>query len=67
MVGPSRDEDPNRAGRTQLKVGIVLLVGASAGLVALSRGGTLVEVGVALAGGLAVGTALLAYLVRIAV
>jgi len=67
MVGPSRDEDPNRAGRTQLKIGIVLLVGVSAGLVALSGGGTPVEIGIAVAGGLAVGAALLAYLVRIAV
>jgi len=67
MVGPSRDEDPNRAGRTQLKVGIVLLVGVSAGLVALSGGATPAEIGIAVAGGLAVGAALLAYLVRIAV
>ncbi|WP_134669855.1 hypothetical protein [Halorussus marinus] len=67
MVGPSRNEDPNRAGRTKLKAGIVLLVGVSAGLVTLSGGGSIVEIATAIAGGLAVGAALLAYLVRISV
>ena len=65
MVGPPSDDDPNRSGRRQLKVSIVVLVGVSAGLIVVSSGGSLLEVGAAVVAGLAVGAALLAYLVRI--
>lgn len=50
----------------RLKAVIVALVGASAGLVALSGGGSPVQIAVAVVAGLLVGAALLAYLVRIA-
>ncbi len=50
----------------RLKAAIVVLVGASAGLITLSGGGSLLQVGVAIVAGLVVGAVLLAYLVRIA-
>ncbi len=65
MVGPPSDDDPHRSGRRQLKASIVVLVGVSAGLIVVSSGGSLLEVGAAVVAGLAVGAALLAYLVRI--
>lgn len=65
MVGPPSEEE-NEEAMTRLKVAIVALVGASAGLITLSGGGTLAQVAVAVGAGLAVGAALLAYLVRIA-
>ena len=65
MVGPASEEEKNEA-MTRLKASIVVLVGASAGLITLSGGGSVVQVGVAVAAGLVVGVALLAYLVRIA-
>ena len=64
MVGPPTDEQKQES-MTRLKVGIVALVGASAGLVTLSGGGSAIQVGLAVGGGLVVGAALLAYLVRI--
>ncbi|WP_132059439.1 hypothetical protein [Halorussus amylolyticus] len=66
MVGPPTSEE-NRGARNLLWGSIVALVGVSAGLVTLSTGGTLVEIGVAIVVGLAIGAALLAYLIRIAV
>jgi hypothetical protein len=64
MVGPASEEE-KAASMTRLKVAIVALVGASAGLVTLSGGGSAVQVAIAVAAGLVVGAALLAYLVRI--
>jgi hypothetical protein len=64
MVGPASDEAKQRS-LTRLKVAIVALVGASAGLITLSGGGSVVQIALAVAAGLAVGAALLAYLVRI--
>lgn len=49
----------------RLRLGVIALVGASAGLITVSGGGSLLEVGVAVVVGLAVGTALFAYLVYI--
>lgn len=65
MVGPASD-DEKRAGMARLRFGVVVLVGASAGLITMSGGGSLLEVGVAVVAGLAVGAALFAYLVHIA-
>lgn len=65
MVGPTSAEE-NEEAMTRLKASIVVLVGASAGLITLSGGGSAVQVAVAVAAGLVVGAALLAYLVRIA-
>ena len=64
MVRPTSDED-RRDAMNQLKIGIVLLVGASAGLIAFFGDGSLFEIAVAVGAGLVVGVALLAYLVRI--
>jgi hypothetical protein len=63
MVGPASDADGEAM--TQLKVAIVALVGASAGLITLSDGGSAVQVALAVGGGLVVGAALLAYLAHI--
>ncbi|USZ67731.1 hypothetical protein NGM10_13470 [Halorussus salilacus] len=61
MVAPPNDED-KRAAVARLKLGGVLLVGVSAGLIAVSGDGSPVEIGVAVVVGLAVGAALLLYL-----
>ncbi|WP_435175219.1 hypothetical protein [Halorussus sp. AFM4] len=65
MVGPPSREEKREA-MNRLKAAIVVLVGASAGLITLSGGGSLLQVGVAIVAGLVVGAVLLAYLVRIA-
>ncbi|NHN59510.1 MULTISPECIES: hypothetical protein [Halorussus] len=65
MVGPPSREE-KRDAMNRLKAGIVLLVGASAGLITLSGGGSLLQIGLAVVAGLVVGAVLLAYLVRIA-
>ena len=65
MVRPTTDEEKAES-MNRLKAGIVVLVGVSAGLITLSGGGSLVQIGVAVLAGLVVGAALLAYLIRIA-
>ena len=65
MVGPPSEAE-RRSSMNRLKAAIVVLVGASAGLVTLSGGGSPVQIAVAVVAGLLVGAALLAYLVRIA-
>ncbi|WP_158056160.1 hypothetical protein [Halorussus halophilus] len=65
MVGPPSSED-QQAARTRLKIAIVVLVGVSAGLITFQGGGSLVQIGVAVAAGLVLGAALLAYLTHIA-
>ncbi|WP_128476157.1 hypothetical protein [Halorussus pelagicus] len=65
MVRPPSSED-KRESMNRLKIAIVVLVGASAGLITFSGGGSLVQVVVAVGAGLVVGVVLLAYLVRIA-
>ncbi|WP_137285141.1 hypothetical protein [Halorussus salinisoli] len=64
MVGPATDEE-KRDAMNVLKASIVVLVGASAGLITLSGGGSLVQVAVAVVAGSVVGAVLLAYLVYI--
>ncbi|MFC4447999.1 hypothetical protein [Halorussus aquaticus] len=64
MVGPTSEEEKREA-MTRFKATIVVLVGASAGLITLSGGGSLVQIGVAVVAGSVVGAALLAYVVRI--
>lgn len=65
MVGPMTDEDRD-AGNVKLKAGFVLLVTASAGLVAFQAGASPAAVGAALGGGFLVAIALLWYLIRLA-
>ncbi len=65
MVGPLSD-DEKRAGMLRLRLSVIALVGASAGLITMSGGGSLLEVGVAVVVGLVVGAVLFAYLVYIA-
>lgn len=64
MVGPMSDEE-RHAGSQRLYAGFVLLVGVSAGLMALSGGATLLQTMIVLLGGLAIGACLLWYLLRI--
>ncbi|PSP55561.1 hypothetical protein BRC82_05125 [Halobacteriales archaeon QS_1_67_19] len=63
MVGPATDEE-KAASMNRLKVGIVALVGLSAGLITLSGGGSVVEIALATGAGSAVGLALLLYLLH---
>jgi len=65
MVGPSLSDEKRRVASRRLKLGFVALVGVSAGLVALAGGATTAQALVALASGLAVGTALLWYLASV--
>ncbi|WP_411963827.1 hypothetical protein [Haloferax sp. YSMS24] len=62
MVGPSLSDDESRIASMRLKIGFVLLVGVSAGFVALAADATLQQVGYAFVGGTAVGIALMAFL-----
>ncbi|WP_254837606.1 hypothetical protein [Natronomonas marina] len=61
MTGPISDEDRERT-MTRLKVGVVLLVGLSAGLITSQGDASLVVVLGAVAAGLLVGAALVWYL-----
>lgn len=65
MVGPMSDEE-RRAGSQRLHTGFVVLVGASAGIMALSGGATLAQAGIVTGAGLALGGALIWWLIRIA-
>jgi hypothetical protein len=65
MVGPSMsDRDRENASR-QLRIGFVLTVGLSGALVALTVGGSLLEIGVAALGSLLLGAILITYLGRL--
>jgi hypothetical protein len=64
MVGPPTQEDKREA-MNVLKTSVVLLIGASAGLITLSGGGSLLQVAVAAGAGLVIGVAVLSYLIRI--
>jgi uncharacterized membrane protein (DUF485 family) len=66
MVGPSLTDDERRLANNRLKLGFVLLVGFSSGLVALQAGGTTVQLAVAVVGGLILGVVLLYFVVRAA-
>ncbi|MCO8267117.1 hypothetical protein ACOZ4B_05435 [Haloferax prahovense] len=64
MVGSSMSDEETRLANNRIKIGFVLLVGASAGLVAVQAGATLVQGAIALLAGLAVGGLLTWYLGR---
>lgn len=61
MVGPMTDEE-RQVGSRKIYAGFVLMIGFSAGLMALQGGASPLEAGVVTAIGLAIGTALLWYL-----
>jgi lysozyme family protein len=65
MVDSSITDEQRRSFRRRLAGGFVLLVGASAGLVALQARASATEIAVAIAVGLALGGALAWYLARI--
>ncbi len=62
MVGPSHTDEERRTATVRLGAGFVGLVAASGGLVALTAGGTLAQLGGGVAGGGAVGLVLLLFL-----
>jgi lysozyme family protein len=64
MVGPSLTDDERDAANTRLKIGFVLLVAASGGMVALQTGGTPVQLVGGTVGGTVVGLVLLWFLLR---
>ena len=64
MVGPSTTDDERRTAALRFKVGFVLLVGLSGGLVAVSVDATTTQIAVVVAGGLVVGAALMWWLLR---
>jgi hypothetical protein len=66
MVGPSFTDDERRLANTRLKVGFVLLVGFSSGLVALQAGGTTTQLAGAVVGGILLGVVLLYFVLKTA-
>lgn len=66
MVGPSHTEEERDVAGLRLKIGFVLLVAASGGLVALWAGGSGAQVGIAVGAALVLGLALVAFLKRLA-
>ncbi|KAB1188110.1 MULTISPECIES: hypothetical protein [Haloferax] len=62
MVGPSLSDDEMRLASSRLRIGFVLLVGVSAGLIAVTADATLPQVGLAFAGGTVLGIALMVFL-----
>jgi hypothetical protein len=66
MVGPSITDAERDAAGLWLKVGIVLLVAASGGLVAFQADGSSVQIGVATGAALLIGLLLVAFLQRLA-
>ena len=64
MVGPSLTDEERDSANRRLKVGFVLLVGASGGLVAAEAGGTATELAAGVVGGVVVGAVLLWFVVR---
>ena len=65
MVGPSLTEEDRRVASRRLKAGFVLLVGASAGLVSYQAGASLREGAIVVGAALAVGAALLWFVIRL--
>lgn len=65
MVGPSSSAADRRASRRRLTAGFVLLVGVSAGLVALRADPSPLELAAAVAFGTLVGAALVWYVLRL--
>ena len=66
MVGPSLSEADRQKRRNRLKAAFVLLVGASAGMIAVQGGADLVSVVVIAVVGLLLGVVLIYYLSSIA-
>jgi len=66
MVGPSITDDDRRRVSRRLRVGFVVLVAMSGGLVAIQAGADLPGIAVASVAGGALGLSLIWYLVRIA-
>jgi ammonia channel protein AmtB len=64
VVGPSITPEERDVANLRLKVGFVLLVAASAGLVAVQAEASLLQLAGAVAVGAAVGLALLAFMIR---
>lgn len=64
MVGPSITEEERKATNTRLKLGLVLLIGASGGLVSLQVDPTPVQIAMAVGASLLVGAALTWFVVR---
>ncbi|ADE02610.1 MULTISPECIES: hypothetical protein [Haloferax] len=64
MVGSSMSDEETRLANNRLKIGFILLVGASAALVAVQAGATLVQAAVALLCGVVIGGLLTWYLRR---
>jgi|APHM01.1.fsa_nt_gi hypothetical protein len=64
MVGPSMTDDERTIAGRNLKIGFVALVSASGGLTALQAGGGIAIIAAGLIGGLALGSALLWFLIQ---
>lgn len=64
MVGPSTSEDDRSRSALRLKAGFVLLVGASAGIVAYRADATLAQAAVVVVAGLLLGLALVWFVAR---
>jgi uncharacterized membrane protein len=64
VVGPSLTPEERDVANVRLKIGFVLLVTVSAGLVAVQAQATLVQAGLALLAGLALGLGLIWFLGR---
>lgn len=64
MVGSSLTDNEKTVANRRLKIGFVLLVGASTALMSLSIGPTRLQLGVAFVAGCGVGIALLWFVLR---
>lgn len=62
MVGPSISEEKRERSRTRLKAGFVLLVGVSAGMIAVQGNASLPSVLAVVAAGVGLGVLLVYYL-----
>jgi lysozyme family protein len=65
VVGPSLSDDERRLANSRLSVGFVFLVAVSGGLVALTVGGTPVQLAGGVAAGAVLGLLLLLFLRRL--
>ncbi len=65
MVGPSLTDEERTLANSRLAVGFVVLVAASGGLVALTAGGTPLQLAAGVATGAVVGLLLLLFLQRL--
>lgn len=65
MVGPSLTDEEQRLASMRFKVAFVLVVGFSAGIIALQAQGSLVQIAVATVAGIVLGWVLILYLASI--